>query len=56
MSIIHGMDVFIAETISDMGADGFRVVRMAFLGDFDPKKFAEYLKKNPSSALKNSSI
>ena len=47
MSIIHGMDVYIAETISDMGADGFRVVRMAFLGDFDPKKFAEYLKKNP---------
>ena len=47
MSIIHGMDVYIAETVSDMGADGFRVVRMAFLGDFDPKKFAEYLKKNP---------
>ena len=47
MSIIHGMDVYIAETVSDMGADGFRVVRMAFLGNFDPKKFAEYLKKNP---------
>jgi putative ABC transport system permease protein len=47
MSVIHGMDVYIAETVSDMGADGFRVVRMAFLGDFDPKKFAEYLKKNP---------
>ena len=47
MSIIHGMDVYIAETVSDMGADGFRVVRMAFLGDFEPKKFAEYLKKNP---------
>ena len=47
MSIIHGMDVYIAETVSDMGADGFRVVRMAFLGDFTPKKFAEYLKRNP---------
>ena len=47
MSVIHGMDVYIAETVSDMGADGFRVVRMAFLGNFDPKKFAEYLKKNP---------
>lgn len=47
MSVIHGMDVYIAETVSDMGSDGFRVVRMAFLGDFDPKKFAEYLKKNP---------
>lgn len=47
MSVIHGMDVYIAETVSDMGADGFRVVRMAFLGNFDPKKFVEYLKKNP---------
>ncbi len=47
MSVIHGMDVYIAETVSDMGADGFRVVRMAFLGDFTPKKFAEYLKRNP---------
>ena len=47
MSVIHGMDIFIAETVSDMGADGFRVVRMAFLGDWDPKKFLEYQRKNP---------
>lgn len=47
MSVIHGMDIFIAETVSDMGADGFRVVRMAFLGNFDPKKFLEYQRKNP---------
>jgi len=47
MSLIHGMDVYIAEKVSDMGADGFRVVRMAFFGDFDPKKYLEFLRKNP---------
>src|SRR5579863_8816943 len=47
MSVIHGMDVYIANSVSDMGADGFRVVRIAFLGDFDPKKFLELQKKNP---------
>ena len=47
MSVIHGMDVFIAQNVSDMGADGFRVTRMAFFGDFDPKKFLEFLRKNP---------
>lgn len=47
MSLIHGMDVYIAEKVSDMGADGFRVVRMAFIGDWDPKKYLELLRKNP---------
>jgi putative ABC transport system permease protein len=47
MSLIHGMDVYIAERVSNMGAEGFRVVRMAFIGDWDPKKYLEYLRKNP---------
>jgi putative ABC transport system permease protein len=47
MSLIHGMDVYIAERVSDMGSEGFRVVRMAFIGDWDPKKYLEYLRKNP---------
>ncbi|MDX2181774.1 MAG: ABC transporter permease [Bryobacteraceae bacterium] len=47
MSIIHGMDLYIAQNVSDMGADGFRILRMAFVGDWDPKKFLEYLRKNP---------
>ncbi|MCC6589167.1 MAG: ABC transporter permease [Bryobacterales bacterium] len=47
MSVIHGMDVYIAQNVSDMGADGFRVVRMAFIGNWDPKKFMELNKKNP---------
>ena len=47
MSVIHGMNVYIADNVSSMGADGFRVVRMAFVGRFDPKKFVEMQKKNP---------
>ncbi len=47
MSLIHGMDLYIAQNVSDMGADGFRVLRMAFVGDWDPKKFLEYLRRNP---------
>jgi putative ABC transport system permease protein len=47
MSIINGMNVYIAENVSSMGADGFRVVRMAFIGNWDPKKFLEFQRKNP---------
>jgi putative ABC transport system permease protein len=47
MSLIHGMDLCIAEKVSDMGADGFRVARMAFPGDWDPKKYLELLRQNP---------
>src|SRR5690348_1880523 len=46
-SLIHGMDLFISEKVSNMGADGFRVVRMAWFGPWDPKKFFEMLKRNP---------
>ena len=47
MSIIHGMDLYIANSVSSMGADGFRIVRIAFIGNFDPKKYVELQKKNP---------
>jgi putative ABC transport system permease protein len=47
MSVINGMNAYIAENVSNMGADGFRIVRMAFIGDWDPKKFLEFQKKNP---------
>ena len=36
MSVINGMNHYIAENVSDMGADGFRVQRMAMIGLFDP--------------------
>jgi len=47
MSVIHGMDRYIADTVSDMGADGFRVERFVMLGHVDTKKFVEMLKRNP---------
>ncbi|MBY0505297.1 MAG: ABC transporter permease [Bryobacteraceae bacterium] len=47
MSVIHGMDRYIAESVSDMGSDGFRVVRFAFIGNWDPKKYLEFQRKNP---------
>jgi putative ABC transport system permease protein len=46
-ALIHGMNLYIAEKVSNMGADGFRVVRMAFFGNFDPKKFLEMQRRNP---------
>ena len=47
MSMIHGMDVYIANTMTSMGSDGFRVVKIAFLGHFDPKKYIQMQKRNP---------
>ena len=47
MSLVHGMDVYVAETVSDMGTDGYQVQRIPLLGDFDPKKMLELDKKNP---------
>jgi putative ABC transport system permease protein len=46
-SLIHGMNLYIADKVSNMGADGFRVVRMAWFGPWDPKKFFEMDKRNP---------
>ena len=51
MSMIHGMDVYIANTVSSMGSDGFRIVRIAFLGNFDPKKYIQMQKRNPELSL-----
>jgi putative ABC transport system permease protein len=47
MAMIHGMDVYIANTVSSMGSDGFRIVKIAMLGNFDPKKFLQMQKRNP---------
>lgn len=51
MGVIHGMDVYVAEKIADLGADNFVIVRMAFFGDFDPKKFLELQRKNPELSI-----
>jgi putative ABC transport system permease protein len=47
MSVIHGMDQYIAQQVSDMGGDGFRIVRLAMIGEFDPKKYMELMRRNP---------
>jgi putative ABC transport system permease protein len=46
-ALIHGMNLYISDKVSNMGADGFRVVRMAWFGPWDPKKFYEMMKRNP---------
>jgi len=47
MALIHGMNIYIATKVSDMGSDGFRVVRMAWFGTRDPKKRRLMSKRNP---------
>src|SRR6267154_711773 len=47
MSVINGLQDYIATSATTMGTEGFRVVRFAFVGNFDPKKFLEYQRKNP---------
>src|SRR5271154_4704770 len=46
-ALIHGMNLYVADKVSNMGSDGFRVVRMAWFGPWDPKKFFEMQKRNP---------
>ncbi len=47
MSFVNGMNVYISTKLSDMGSDGFRVVRIAFIGNFDPKKYLDMQRRNP---------
>jgi putative ABC transport system permease protein len=47
MSIINGMNQYIAKEVSDMGVDGFRIRRIIMIGKFDAKKFLEMQKKHP---------
>ena len=51
MSMVHGMDVYVAQQVSDMGTDGFQVQRIPLLGDFDPKKLIELDRRNPKLTL-----
>src|SRR3982751_6200990 len=47
MSIINGMNQYIAKEVSDMGVDGFRIRRIIMIGKFDAKKYLEMEKRNP---------
>src|SRR5690242_3942304 len=46
-SFVNGMNVYISTKLSNMGSDGFRVVRIAFIGNWDPKKYLEMQRRNP---------
>jgi putative ABC transport system permease protein len=46
-SFVHGMNIYIATKLSDMGSAGFRVMRIVFIGNWDPKKFLEMQRRNP---------
>jgi putative ABC transport system permease protein len=50
MSVISGMDVYIAQNVSNMGADGYRVTRIVMM-QWDPKKFLEMQRRNPQLKL-----
>jgi putative ABC transport system permease protein len=47
MSVIDGMNVYVAQNVSSMGADGFKVRRIIMMGVWDPKKYLEMLRRNP---------
>ena len=47
MSFVNGMNQYISTKLSDMGSDGFRVARIAFIGNWDPKKYLEMQRRNP---------
>lgn len=47
LAFVNGMNLYIANKFSDMGSDGFKVVRIAFIGNWDPKKFLEMDRRNP---------
>jgi putative ABC transport system permease protein len=47
LSFVNGMNLYIANKLSDMGSDGFKIVRIAFIGNWDPKKYIEMERRNP---------
>src|SRR3712207_6324356 len=47
MSVINGMNQYIAREVSDMGVDGFRIRRIIMIGKFDAKKYFEMERKHP---------
>jgi putative ABC transport system permease protein len=47
IALIHGMDVYVANSASNMGNDGFRVLRAAFTGIQNARKFFEAQQRNP---------
>jgi len=47
MSVIDGMNRYVAQNVSSMGADGFKIRRIVMMGVWDPKKYLEMERRNP---------
>ena len=47
ISLVEGMDRYIAENIADMGSNVFLVQRFPIIGDNNPKKWLELRRRNP---------
>jgi len=47
MSVIDGMNVYVSQQVSTMGADGFKIRRIIMMGVWDPKKYLELQRRNP---------
>jgi putative ABC transport system permease protein len=50
MSVINGMNAYVAENVSNMGSDGFKIMRIVIM-DWDPKKYLEMMRRNPEMKL-----
>ncbi len=48
ISLIEGMDRYIATNVADMGSNVFIVQRYPIIGDQDPKKMLELRRRNPA--------
>ncbi len=46
MSVISGMDVVVAQNVTDLGANGYTVARIVMM-QWDPKKYLEMQRRNP---------
>ncbi len=47
ISVIEGMNQYIATNIADMGTDVFLIQRFPIVGDMNPKKWMEMQRRNP---------
>src|SRR5580693_2559104 len=54
MSVIDGMNVYVAQNVSSMGADGFKVRRIVMMGMWDTKKFLLMDRRNPELSKQES--
>ncbi len=51
MAVIRGMDEYVAQTVSDLGATGYRVVRIPMLSNWDAKKWVQMRNRNPQLSV-----